>query len=326
MLYISRKETDPYFNIAAEEYFLKNFDEEIFMLWQNEPSVIIGKHQNTLAEINLGYIMKNNIPVIRRISGGGTVYHDTGNLNYTFIRKGKDNELVNFRKYTQPVIDALVSLGINANFEGKNDIRVEGLKISGNAEHVYKNRVLHHGTLLFSSHLSNLSEALQSYPARFHDRSVQSVRSKVRNIREIVNQTLNLDEFTENIKILVLQQFNSVALYELSSTDVENIQELADTRYRSWQWNYAYSPGYYFRKTSSLKGSSLEVILQVDKGLMRKVRIITSLPGSRNIKELEKLLTGVAHYPDQIMEKLSNVDLFRFFTNINTDEFIECLF
>ncbi len=154
------------------------------MLWQNLPSIILGKHQNTLAEINYSFVKENNIPVVRRISGGGTVFHDLGNLNFTFISSGEKEKLVNFRKFTQPIIEVLNHMGIPACFEGKNDLRVNGLKISGNAEHVYRNKVLHHGTLLFSADLNYLNQAIKSVPERFKDKAVQSVRSKVANITD----------------------------------------------------------------------------------------------------------------------------------------------
>ena len=186
MLIINRPQTDPYFNIAAEEYLLKQMDEDCFMVWQNEPSIIVGKHQNTLAEINYSFAKENNIPVVRRITGGGTVFHDLGNLNFTFISSGEKGKLVNFKKFTQPIIEVLNQMGIPARFEGKNDLRVNGLKISGNAEHVYKNKVLHHGTLLFSTDLNFLKKAIKSVPERFQDKAVQSVRSKVANITDFI--------------------------------------------------------------------------------------------------------------------------------------------
>jgi len=178
MLIVNRPHTDPWFNIAAEEYFLKNFQEDIFMLWQNEASIIVGKHQNTLAEINYPYVKENGIPVIRRISGGGTVFHDLGNLNFTFIQNGEKGKLVDFRKFTDPILAVLNKMGVPAVFEGKNDLRVDGLKISGNAEHVFKNRVLHHGTLLFSSVLNDLGKALKVKTDRFTDKAVKSIRFK----------------------------------------------------------------------------------------------------------------------------------------------------
>ncbi|HRC66441.1 MAG TPA: lipoate--protein ligase family protein, partial [Bacteroidales bacterium] len=148
MFCINNQNTNPYFNLASEEYLLKNYEEDVFMLWRNEPSIIIGKHQNALAEINIEYVKENHIKVVRRITGGGAVFHDLGNLNFTFISNSPNSKpVMNFKKYTQPIVDVLVNLGVDARFEGRNDIVIDGKKISGNAECVYKNRFLHHGTI-----------------------------------------------------------------------------------------------------------------------------------------------------------------------------------
>ena len=160
MLCVNQTKTDPYFNIASEEYLLKNFDDEIIMLYINEPSVIVGKHQNTLAEINYTLAKQKGLSVIRRLSGGGSVFHDLGNLNFTFIKNGTPGKLVDFKGYTQPIVDALNEIGVNAEFGGHNSLLIGGKKFSGNAEHIYKNRVMHHGTILFSTNLENLAEVL----------------------------------------------------------------------------------------------------------------------------------------------------------------------
>ena len=187
MLIIQNSTTDPYFNIAVEEYLLKNFTDDCFILYQNKPSIIIGKHQNTLAEINYQYVKENNIAVVRRLSGGGTVYHDLGNLNFSFIKNsGNDKNLVDFKMYTTPIIEVLKQLGVNAEFGGHNDIQVNGFKISGNAEHIFKKRVLHHGTLLFSSDLSILNNAIKAPENRYSDKAVKSVRAVVANIKDFI--------------------------------------------------------------------------------------------------------------------------------------------
>ena len=190
MLYIYNKNTNPYFNLAAEEYVLKEFQEECFMLWRNEPSIIVGKNQNTLAEINLDYVRQHKIPVVRRLSGGGAVFHDLGNLNFTFIVNEDVSSFSDFKRFTQPIIDVLRKLSVNAEFSGRNDITIDGKKISGNAQYYYKNRILHHGTLLFSSSITDLSAALKVRPVKFEDKGVKSVSKRVTNISEHLKEPL----------------------------------------------------------------------------------------------------------------------------------------
>ncbi len=151
MLCIYLKNTNPYFCLAAEEYFLKNFDDDIFMLWQSDDTIVVGKHQNALGEINYRFVRKNNITVARRISGGGTVFHDSGNVNFSFIKNVKSSAEISFKQFTEPVVNTLAKLDIIATTSGRNDLLIEGKKISGNAEHIFKKRVLHHGTLLYNS-------------------------------------------------------------------------------------------------------------------------------------------------------------------------------
>ena len=183
MLLIYNEKTNPFFNLAMEEYFLKNFDEDIFILWRNESSVIVGKNQNTLSEINLDYIKENSIPVVRRQSGGGAVFHDLGNINFTFIASNNDN-FSDFKRFTTPIIELLKTLDINAKFSGRNDLLIDGCKFSGNAQYNYKNKVMHHCTLLFSSQISDMSNALKVKPIKFEGKSIKSVKARVTNISE----------------------------------------------------------------------------------------------------------------------------------------------
>ena len=181
MLCVNNIYTDPYFNMAMEEYFLKNFTENIFILWRNEPAVIVGKHQNSLAEINVDYVTEKGIKVVRRLTGGGAVFHDLGNINFTFIENGSKPD---FQKFTRPILDVLIDLGVDARFEGRNDLTIGGRKFSGNAIAVWKNRTLEHGTLLFSAVMEDLSGALKVNPLKFEDKAVKSTRSRVTNISE----------------------------------------------------------------------------------------------------------------------------------------------
>ena len=217
---------DPWFNLAAEEYVLKNFSDDVFMLWQNHNAIIVGKHQNTLAEINLEYVKEKNIKVVRRMSGGGAVFHDLGNLNFTFIMNGEEGHLVDFRKFTRPILDVLLKLNIDARFEGRNDLTIGGLKFSGNAEHVYKQRVLHHGTLLFSSLMSDLSNALKVNPLKYKDKAVKSIRSRVTNISEHLNQELDVLQFRDLVMDHIMDIYPDCEMYDYTPEDLTHINNL----------------------------------------------------------------------------------------------------
>lgn len=269
MLIIDRPHTDPYFNLAAEEYLLKNAKEDCFMLWINEPSVVIGKHQNAFAEINSEFVASHNIPVVRRITGGGTVFHDPGNLNFSFIHQGKRGGLVDFRKFTDPIIDYLNTLGIPARFEGKNDIRVKGLKVSGNAEHVYKDRVLHHGTLLFSSKLGRLNKAIKGNEELYHDKAVKSVRSTVANISGFLDQAMVVEEFKNGILEFIHSKYGPVKVTSLEPHAIKAIEGLVETKYKTWEWNFAYSPAFVFEKVVFFCGEESRLKITVREGLVQ---------------------------------------------------------
>jgi lipoate-protein ligase A len=299
MLIIQRSQTNPYFNIAAEEYVLKHFSEDIFMLWQNEPSVIIGKHQNTLAEINHQYVEQNNIPVVRRISGGGAVFHDLGNLNFTFIKTIIGEDLVDFKRFIDPIISVLKELGIEARQEGHNDIRINGLKCSGNAEHVFKNRVLHHGTILFSSNLNTLGIALHSQEDRFTGRAVKSRRSQVTNIISHLPVQISMQEFIEKVYAHLFSTGQEAQLYHLTDHDILEILNLAEQKYKSWEWNYGYSPAYHYK--NQIKDIICE--LETRSGIITEASIYNNTTQEHNTL-LENKLIGVKHQEQEIRKTI----------------------
>lgn len=326
MLCIIRQETDPYFNLAAEEYVLKHFERDCFMLWRNEPSIIVGKHQNTLAEINIDYVKENQIKVIRRLSGGGAVFHDLGNLNFTFIASGESHKLVDFRKFTLPILEVLQKLEIEAKFEGRNDLTIEGRKFSGNAEHVFKNRVLHHGTLLFSSQMADLSSALKVDPDKFQDKAVKSVRSRVTNISEHLKKPFTVLEFRDLILDHVMESTPGAELYSFTNEDVEAISKLRDEKYISWEWNYGYSPKYNFRKTIKTNGGKLEVTMEVENGIIKEVKFYGDYFNKLDPAEIETALAGAAHDEDAMRNALNGFEIGEYFLNVSKGELLVTLF
>ncbi len=327
MLCIQNNSTDPYFNLAAEEFVLKNFKEDCFMLWRNRPSIIVGKHQNTLAEINIDYVRKEKIDVVRRLSGGGTVFHDLGNLNFTFIQNAKDEKnLVDFKKYTMPIVEVLQQMGVDAKFEGRNDIMVSGKKISGNAEHVFKNRVLHHGTLLFLSNLSDLSKALKVNPLKYQDKGVKSVRSRVTNIGEHLLQKITVDEFKNTILNYIINTNENAELYDYSKEDIIGINKLVEDKYSTWEWNFAYSPKYYFEKSAQTKKGSVEVQINVVKGIIESVKISGDFLREIDKQEIEDKLAGTRHQPDTIYKTLQEVLSDEKYNNDFLDDLVKAMF
>ncbi|AIS51450.1 lipoate-protein ligase LplJ [Thermoanaerobacter kivui] len=326
MLYIYNKNTNPYFNLAAEEYILKEFKDECFMLWRNGPSIIVGKNQNTLAEINLDYVREHKIPIVRRLSGGGAVFHDLGNLNFTFIVNDDVSSFSDFRRFTQPIIDVLRKLSVNAEFSGRNDLTIDGKKFSGNAQYYYKNRILHHGTLLFSSSITDLSAALKVRPIKFEDKGVKSVSKRVTNISEHLKEPITIEQFIDLIMNHIREQSGGNELYEFTQEDVEKIEKLVREKYSTWEWNFGTSPDYSFKNEKKFAGGTVEVNLNVEKGIIKDIKIYGDFFGKYDVSELENLLKGVKHSEEEIRKVLSNIDINDYFASITVDNLIEVMF
>lgn len=306
-LCINLSNSDPYFNLAAEEYFLKNFQEDFFMLWRSQPSIVVGKHQNALAEINHEFVRENRIPVARRLSGGGTVFHDPGNVNFTFIRNVKDISEVNFKIFTVPVAAALKKLDVEAYTTGRNDLLIDGKKISGNAEHVHKNRVLHHGTLLFNSQLDALKGALKVDLSKFEDKAVQSNRSEVANIASYLSEPISVEEFTDFIFNEICQNFSESRIYQPPQEDLLAIQKLSKEKYQTWDWIFGYSPKYRFANKLRTKNGEIQISFLVEKGLLAEVLISGEIQENLSL-QITRALIGCRHDFGEIKAKLNKID------------------
>jgi len=326
MLCISAVNNDPWFNLAAEEYLLKEHTEDVFMLWQSQPSVIVGKHQNTLAEINYDYVKNNNIRVARRLSGGGAVYHDEGNLNFTFILNGKEGRLVNFHRYMEPVLKVLQSLSLDAHFEGRNNIMIKNMKISGNAEHIYKQRVLHHGTLLFDTQLDRLEEALKVTPGRYRDKAVQSVRSTVANIKEYLKQDMDILQFRNIIFRNILESSSNSTVYDLSTEDEGRIDKLSQDKYSKWEWIFGYSPRYYLSGIYSTGKREIQFTLSVESGIIRDIDFRGASVNRKKATELSGILRGMAHSENDLLAKLGTISKLLLIPEKEAQEFICSMF
>ncbi|MGH4138865.1 lipoate--protein ligase [Clostridium sp.] len=326
MIILNNTNVNPYFNMAVEEYILKEFKEDCFMLWRNEPAIIVGKNQNTLSEINLEYIQANNIPVVRRLSGGGTVFHDLGNLNFTFIKNNSDENFNNFRKFTLPILNILKSLNVNAEFSGRNDLTIEGKKFSGNAQYNYKNRVLHHGTLLFSSDISNLSKALQAKPLKFQDKSIKSVISRVTNISSHLKEPLSIIDFEALIMNFIITKDSSASLYEFNDYDLRNINKLREEKYSTWEWNFGHSPKYNFVNEKKFPFGTVECNLEVQHGIIKDISIYGDFFSKLDISDIETKLIGVNHVESDVKRALSGFNISYYFSNASLEDILSCIF
>ncbi|MDG0821545.1 MAG: lipoate--protein ligase [Staphylococcus equorum] len=319
--------TDPTLNLAMEEYVLKNMpkDDSYFLFYVNRPSIIIGKNQNTIEEVNKPYIDAHNIDVVRRISGGGAVYHDEGNLNFSFITDDDGNSFHNFKKFTEPIVEALKSLGVDAEMTGRNDIQVGKAKISGNAMVKVKERMFSHGTLMLNSELSEVQNALKVNPAKIKSKGIKSVRSRVANISEFLEEPIDIDDFKDIILKTIFGEANQVETYQLTDEDWKNIEKLSNEKYRTWDWNYGRNPKYNFEREEKFEKGFVQIKLDVKQGRIEHARIFGDFFGEGDITELENALEGTLHEFDSIEEAFSNYDIYHYFGDIDRHELIRLM-
>lgn len=327
MLFIdNRGITDPALNLALEEYALKQLpaNEDYLLFYINEPSVIIGKNQNTVEEINAAYIKENGVHVVRRLSGGGAVYHDLGNLNFSFITNDDGKSFHNYRKFTEPVVQALRGLGVEAELTGRNDIQVGERKISGNAQYATRGRMFSHGTLMFESNLDNVVSALNVNPEKIKSKGVKSIRSRVANISEFLREPISIDEFKRQ---LLQSIFGGTDIPEYKLEDWEAIRTLADERYRNWDWNYGKSPAFNFRKTQRIEGAgTFDLRLNVEAGKITEAAVYGDFFGAESANEFADKLAGVKYDEDAVRALLDGMDLTRYFGAVTKEQWLELMF
>ena len=305
----------PYFNLAAEEHLLKATNDDFFMLWQSSPCVVVGKHQNTYAETNFRYTRENNIQIARRLSGGGTVFHGAGNINFTFIVNGDEGKLIDFKKHLRPIVGFLKTLGIEATIGEKNDLRIGDLKISGNAEHVYRKRTLHHGTLLYNADLHRLNQSILLLKKKYTDKAVQSNRSQVTNIIDYMDEPLDLSEFRHRLLTFVGNEFQGAMDYSFSENQIHSIEKLMLEKYQTPEWIFSYSPRYTFENSFAWNSQLVQVHLSVEKGHIQHAKI--SIPGENNLStELASRLIGKSHLLEAIEQVLAE---FQFPTSLEKE-------
>ena len=324
MLIFYRPFTDPYLNIAAEEYLVKHATDDICMIWINEQSVIIGKHQNAFAEINYPYIHTNNIPVIRRISGGGAVYHDTGNINFTFITKTVKTNQVDFGRFTSIIALFMQSIGIEINVSKRNSLFVGNLKFSGHAEHIFHDRVLHHGTILFDANLEALQNSLK--PAKeYQGKAMASVRSNVCNIAPLLSESIDIHRFIEKLVSWLKNYYPRSKSYNLQPDELDAIEQLSETKYKTWEWNFGYSPAYTFQAKIPLITGSFPINFRIENGKFVHIDF-PSDSGNHELFKILESMTGLLHKEEEIAKFVENNRQQLELVGINTVTFSEAFF
>lgn len=326
MKYIDWKETDPQINLAFEEYVFNQMDQDqsYFLLWQNDNAVIVGKHQNTIEEINQEYIRENDIKVVRRLSGGGAVYHDLGNLNFTFIVNDRGREQFDFQTFARPLVEALKTLGVNAEFNSRNDIAIDGKKFSGNSQYAKRGRILHHGTILFNSNLATIQSALKVKKDKIESKGIKSVKSRVTNITDYLDETYTMEDFKAALLKAMFANDNLEKI-TLSNEEIQAIEQLKTEKYATWDWNYGKSPQYNLRKERKCDFGLITVLLQVEKGEIKDLHFYGDYFGNGDIQELEALFIGVKPSEAALSEILINTDLADYINGLDAKTLIDLI-
>lgn len=317
---------DPCVNLATEEYLLRDAErkEDILLLWRNHHTIVVGRHQLTLQEVDSEYVREQSITVVRRITGGGAVYHDMGNVNFSFITHAKDAARLTLERFTKPVAEVLKSMGLNAETTGRNDITVDGAKVSGNAQHLHRNRILHHGTLLFDANLSVLGKALKVHPAKLISKGIRSVQSRVTNILPCLPEPMTVEAFMTRVAE-ALASGNARHLI-LTEADHAAIRALADKKYRTHQWTVGHAPAATVSNARKFDGGLMEVRMDLVDGNIRNCSFFGDFMALRPAQEVSALLEGVPYRRESVAEVLHSADLPLYFGAISTDEVLECLF
>jgi len=326
MFFVHNTCTDPHFNLALDEYLLTQKKDDYFTLWRNEPSVIIGRNQDALAEINFDFLRSHGIHLVRRMSGGGAVFHDLGNINFTYITPCEKRDFFNFQRFAAPILAALQSLGIDAQATGRNDLTIDGKKFSGNAQHLLHGRILHHGTMLFDSDFSYMQGALNVSPDKLRGKGVSSVRSRVTNISAHCPQPMTTGEFLEYMERYILQYFPDITPYNLTAEDIAAVNKLADSKYRTDDWNLRHMGNYTYRKSGRFPSGGIEVAMTVKGGTLTDIHFSGDFFGIMDIAALEDKLVGLPHDPTALQQALEEADLSDYISGVTVQQLLSLFF
>ena len=330
MLFIDNRDiTDARVNLALEEHVLRNrmSADDLLLFYINAPSIIIGRNQNTIEEVNSEVVLDRGITVVRRISGGGAVYHDLGNLNFSFMTPSVHGRFNRYELFTRPVIEVLHDLGVPAELGGRNDILAGGRKISGNAQFARPDRMFSHGTLLFDSNLDDVTAALIPKPGKVESKGVKSIRSRVANISEFLSAPITVTELRERIieRIFGTRDRSMVPTLELTDADWDEVRALVERKYGSWDWNYGENPPCNVQRTNRFPAGEIDVRVNVEGGRVAGVRIFGDFMGREDVVELETMMMGLPYDYTSISAALTGVDLDAYFGDVPPAEALKLL-
>jgi lipoate-protein ligase A len=322
---IINENTSPYFNLALEEHFLAGTGTEAVILWRNSASVIIGRNQNAAEEVNLDFVRERDIPVARRQSGGGAVFHDLGNVNFTIIRERRGDDFNNYAYFTKPVIEYLATLGVSAELEGRNDLTIGGAKFCGNAQAAKGGRIMHHGCILYSADFSNLAGALAPRDIKFEGHGVKSVRKRVTNIAEHMSRPMSVEDFLGGLGEYFAGNIDGISKRALTPDEIVAARKLADEKYSTWEWNFGASPPYDMKRSRRYGFGIVDVLMCAEGGVITDARVYGDFFGMRDKEELEAKLRGARHDRASVMAALSGVNVGDYIQGMGAEELADLI-
>ncbi len=326
MIYVENSSKNPFFNFALEYYLLTEKeleDDIIFMFWRTEPTLMVGKFQNTLEEINQKYVNENKINVVRRITGGGTIYTDLNGWQYSFIMKNYKSKKIDFEIFTKPIIDSLKHLGVMASFNNRNDLLIDNKKFSGNAQYIKDDVMLHHGSILFNTDIEEMVRCLTVDEEKIISKGIKSVKERVTNIIEHIDTSINETEFKSLMLKYLLKE--SKGIYKLTEEDIERVNEISKEKFEAWEWNYGSSPKFNIKKGKRLPGGKIEFNMDIKKGYIHEITINGDFFSCGDVSIVEKHLIGCKYEKDSISKLLDEIDVTKYFYKITKDQVLECI-
>lgn len=317
--------TDVFYDFAVEEYFINNFEEPVFILWKNKPTVMVGRNQNTYKEVNEKFCKENDIKIVRRLSGGGAIYTSLENLQYTLIVNKNDNKDNSFKSLARPLINFLETLGINARFTGRNDILIEDKKISGNAQYHYKDLLLHHGSILFDVNIDFLTKSLTPDLTKLTSKGIESVKSRVTTIKERLEEGYDVDRFIKEFMNFYLEKNENANYKELTHDEKTKILEYKKERWDSWEWNFGKNPKFSNTKKKKFPSGLVEVNYEVNGGKIKKIKIYGDFFSEKDINELEEKLININLSNEELSDNLKSVNVNEYINGVSNKELIDLI-